>query len=262
MDRYIECKTQEQWNIVVEHLNKKYRCTAESRRDYLNDWVTHEENTVLYDTGNYLWEYCSRDWYNRDRAAISFTTFEEFCKQEGINIDKTMTTQEEINELKTRLQELEEKYKKENEFKVGDIVAVTLQDISTNYAQEGHVGKLLDIIDTGFIIEHSEMLEYEGSFCRKVRKATQAEIDQYLAKNKPIEISGYKAEFNKANKTVSFGCKKDITKKDLEAILTVMKLNEKFDFSFIIGDTAITCEDNDIDVSKETTQKLIDKLKE
>lgn len=221
----------------------------------IGGWI--EEGTVYFISNNSKLFGCGYDFSHTgsDKILISWQEFKQLF------IDKTMTTQEEINELKTRLQELEEKVKKENEFKVGDLVVVLPEDAHYHNSAQGKAQEIVEV--------RSFVLPYVLSFAdgstnsyRLIRKATQAEIDKYLAKNKPIKISGYKAEFNKANKTVSFGCKKDITKKDLEAILTVMKLNKKFNASFIIDNEDFNCEDYDIEVSKETIQKLIDKLEE
>lgn len=82
-----------------------------------------------------------------------------------------------------------------------------------------------------------------------------------IVKEEEIEISDYKAKFDKKNKTVSFGCK-TIKLSQLKAILEVMQLNEQFDSIFEISGRTFSCEDYVVDTTKETIQKLIDKLEE
>lgn len=59
-----------------------------------------------------------------------------------------------------------------------------------------------------------------------------------IIKDEEIEISGYKAKFDKARKTVQFGCK-TITLEELKAVLVVMELNKKFDYRFSISNNVI-----------------------
>ena len=326
MNRYIECKTQEQWNIIVDWAAKKYK---EKSEKWFKNWADYSENSVI-DLMSSTWGYGSKiSSYYKNSPSI---TFEEFCKQEGINIDKNMkTTQQEIDELKAKLQELEDKVKSENEFKVGDWVYISkfpgcwASNFNNNYpgnanypiiAKIDNLEKRPDNLISASIGDFGwDFTALKEKSC--IRKATLAEVTKYLVKEanikypkgtrfktlsstkdvyisggeaivpaftndtigncdggilysegvwaeiikeEEIEISDYKAVFNKADKTVKFGCK-TIAKQDLEAILIVMKLNEKFDHLFYISDIDISSEDYISEgVSKETIQKLIKAL--
>lgn len=89
-----------------------------------------------------------------------------------------------------------------------------------------------------------------------------------IIKDEEIEISGYKAKFDEARKTVQFGCK-TITLEELKAVLVVMELNKKFDYKFSISNNVIytigECgKYGEIrnGVTKETIQKLIKTLED
>ena len=84
-----------------------------------------------------------------------------------------------------------------------------------------------------------------------------------IIKDEEIEISGYKAEFDKVRKTVQFGCK-TVTLEELKAVLVVMELNAKFKYQFIIAENEIFTTRNESSfgelengVTKETIKKLI-----
>lgn len=256
MDRYIECKTQEQWDIILNWIKIKLKKDVDSF-GFINNYNNYKEKSVIRIIRGKSWGFESKDYYKRN-GITNFTTFEEFCKQEEINMKKT--TQQELEELKAKVLELEAKIKEEN---VENLIAeakrkypkgtvfITAAGGGTRHLSDGNaVNWINPIYKDGIANNPGTGLFYANG--------KWAEI----IKEESIEISGYKAEFNKKDKTVSFGCKKDITIEDLKAILIVMKLNEKFDEPFVISTYDVECEDNDLTVSKETIEKLINKLEE
>jgi hypothetical protein len=76
-----------------------------------------------------------------------------------------------------------------------------------------------------------------------------------------ISVSGYKAQFDLQNKTVKFGCK-TISLEQLKAVLTVMYLNEKFDYGFCIASDFIESYHlhDFAPVTKQTIEQLIQTL--
>jgi hypothetical protein len=91
----------------------------------------------------------------------------------------------------------------EPEFKVGDWVYVTKQNISTNFAQVGYIGKITNISATGYYLKHTK----GESHCNGIRLATPEEIKEATKPKFPdITINGYKAEF--FPDYIKFGCAK------------------------------------------------------
>ena len=60
-------------------------------------------------------------------------------------------------------------------------MVVLEQSHPTNYAKVGYIGKLTSIQSDGFKVEHPEMSDHGGSGCKKVRHATQKEINNHLS---------------------------------------------------------------------------------
>jgi predicted DNA-binding helix-hairpin-helix protein len=99
-----------------------------------------------------------------------------------------------------------------------------------------------------------------GIYLNNLRKATPIEIEK-AKKELDIVVDGYKAEFN--NKTVSFGCKKDITVEELKAVKIVMNMSKKFEMLFEIGRNTVILEKNaQRSLSIEQIDKLISKLEQ
>lgn len=126
-----------------------------------------------------------------------------------------------------------------------------------NYPHLPHINERL-CSGTFHLNDLNDLCDYSSVIYRNEDNAW-AEI----IKDEEIKISGYKAKFDKARKTVQFGCK-TITLEELKAVLVVMELNKKFDYRFSISNNVI-CTIGECDrygeirncVKKETIQKLI-----
>ncbi len=138
MKEYVNVTTQEEWDFVTEKLGYDWE---------YGRWDVYKSESYIILTRNL---YGSIARFNKD----DYYTFQEWCSLNKYTFPET------------------------EEFKVGDYVVVTKQNVSSNYAQVGHIGELLFISSdkSYFFVDHPEMKDSGGSTCHGVRKALQEEI--------------------------------------------------------------------------------------
>ena len=153
----------------------------------------------------YFNQHSSFRYVHCDKEETVFLDDDDFSEdskevESPLNKEKMTTTQQEIKELKEKIQQLEEKYEKENSFKVGDIV-VSLEDV-TNLREKGDIFEVLSLVNNG------ERIYYESSTHaekKSFRKATPEEIEEYNNRNKLPNIGEHKG--HNLETAIKYGCK-------------------------------------------------------
>jgi hypothetical protein len=261
----VECKCREETKAVMDVIHK------------VHNWYHWQYVVKCFkiNAGNNVNIYMSILEEHKHLPVLSFNEWKELYESSS----KPITDYYELKELKEKLEaELnvvnEDLKNSKPNYKVGDIVMCLpgfknmcncSNNVSTNmnYGGAGYEsGLVFEIISIDDYSPSRNVLWRNslGVYDNAVRYATQKEIESYNRGN--ITISGYDAKIFKNENFVKFGCK-SITLRELEAILTVMELNKKFEFAFLIGLCNIKPSNgNEFEqVSKEIIEKLINLIK-